>query len=78
MHLRAILPAIDHLVDQQGQRAGGGDGRVELAQGAGGGVARVEVGLLPGFFQLLVELVEFLDGDEDFAAHDQVRWKPQD
>jgi len=54
-----IFPG-DDLVDQQGQRAGGRDGRVELAQRPGGGVAWVEVGLLPGFLQFAVEFLRIL------------------
>ncbi len=45
---------INNLVDEQRQWAGGGDGRVELAQRPGGGVARVEIDSLTGFRQFLV------------------------
>ena len=73
--MRSSFPGQD-LVDQQGQRAGGGDGRVKLAERAGGGVARVEVGFFAGLGQLLVQLFEFLDRDEDFAANDEVGRNP--
>lgn len=55
-------------VDDHVQRAGGGDPGVLLAQGAGGGVARVGEGLLAGFDEAGVELLELLHREEDLAA----------
>ncbi len=51
---RSRPSTVAHLVEVDGERAPGGDLRVELAQRAGGRVARVDVGLLAGRLALLV------------------------
>ncbi len=59
-------------IGEQGQRAGGGQVGIELAQRAGSRIARVLVGRFALFFQPLVEFFEILDHHEGFAAHDEV------